>query len=566
MTPDTFRRELQAALGLLDAGRGAEARARLTPLIEARPAQPDAHALMGLALEQLGDLEGGAAELRQAISLNPRQPQYRLQLGHLLLAKDPKDAEDAFRSAAELAPRALEPLQGLARAQKAQGRQAEAVATHRRIAAAAPANTAVRHNLAAALNDAGESEDAEATARTVLSSGADGPETWLVLGRALEAQGRYDEAEAAYGQALRRRPDFLDAHADLSELTWMRTGDVVLALGLLERQAQRGRPLLDIQRARILDHAGQRPAALAMLRESLARNGETPVLLTAAANAAGPLDPALAMDLARRAAALAPQDRGVMTSLCLAQLAAGEAAGAAATAERLADRDLDDQFALALLATAWRLLDDSRHGELNDYALVRTYELAAPPGWSSLSAYLADLAQDVEALHDLAAHPIGQSLRHGSQTRRDLKRAQAPAIRAFFEALNPALEEHSAWLGQGVDPVRRRNTGRFRLAGAWSVRLRPQGFHASHVHPRGWLSSAFYVDLPASVTDGEGREGWIQFGEPGCPTQPPLPPQHDVRPRPGLLVLFPSYIWHGTVPFSGDRHRLTIAFDVVPEP
>ena len=65
MTPDAFRRELQAALGLLNAGRGAEARAGLTPLIEAHPAQPDAHALMGLALEQLGDLEGGAAELRK---------------------------------------------------------------------------------------------------------------------------------------------------------------------------------------------------------------------------------------------------------------------------------------------------------------------------------------------------------------------------------------------------------------------------------------------------------------------------------------------------------------------
>jgi hypothetical protein len=39
-----------------------------------------------------------------------------------------------------------------------------------------------------------------------------------------------------------------------------------------------------------------------------------------------------------------------------------------------------------------------------------------------------------------------------------------------------------------------------------------------------------------------------------------------VRPEPGLLALFPAYLWHGTVPFSGDPDdtRLTIAFDVVP--
>jgi hypothetical protein len=31
-----------------------------------------------------------------------------------------------------------------------------------------------------------------------------------------------------------------------------------------------------------------------------------------------------------------------------------------------------------------------------------------------------------------------------------------------------------------------------------------------------------------------------------------------------MLVLFPSYFWHGTVPFASDQRRLTLAFDVVP--
>jgi hypothetical protein len=64
----------------------------------------------------------------------------------------------------------------------------------------------------------------------------------------------------------------------------------------------------------------------------------------------------------------------------------------------------------------------------------------------------------------------------------------------------------------------------------------------------------------------DGREGWIKFGEPGIPTKPEAPAEHYVQPSPGLLVLFPSYMWHGTVPFSGDRNRLTVAFDVLPRP
>jgi hypothetical protein len=37
-----------------------------------------------------------------------------------------------------------------------------------------------------------------------------------------------------------------------------------------------------------------------------------------------------------------------------------------------------------------------------------------------------------------------------------------------------------------------------------------------------------------------------------------------VQPRPGRLVLFPSYLWHGTTPLECAEPRLTIAFDAVP--
>jgi hypothetical protein len=41
-------------------------------------------------------------------------------------------------------------------------------------------------------------------------------------------------------------------------------------------------------------------------------------------------------------------------------------------------------------------------------------------------------------------------------------------------------------------------------------------------------------------------------------------PEHFVQPVVGHLALFPSYFWHGTVPFQSADDRLTIAFDVVP--
>ena len=124
-------------------------------------------------------------------------------------------------------------------------------------------------------------------------------------------------------------------------------------------------------------------------------------------------------------------------------------------------------------------------------------------------------------------------------------------------------------MGKGADPLRRRNTGDYRIAGAWSVRLRPGGFHQDHFHPEGWLSSAFYVETPDAALDSPDRQGWIRFGQPPYATMPPLPAdRHYVRPKPGRLVhCSRPTCWHGTTCRFHDRMRprMTIAFDADAE-
>ncbi|MEM8799132.1 MAG: putative 2OG-Fe(II) oxygenase [Pseudomonadota bacterium] len=43
-----------------------------------------------------------------------------------------------------------------------------------------------------------------------------------------------------------------------------------------------------------------------------------------------------------------------------------------------------------------------------------------------------------------------------------------------------------------------------------------------------------------------------------------LRPCKEIIPKPGMLALFPSFSWHGTVPFEAHNPRMTVAFDVVP--
>jgi hypothetical protein len=77
------------------------------------------------------------------------------------------------------------------------------------------------------------------------------------------------------------------------------------------------------------------------------------------------------------------------------------------------------------------------------------------------------------------------------------------------------------------------------------------------------MSGVYYLSLPPEVGRGEAdQSGWIEFGRP--PYYYAFDDGHELRciqPREGMLVLFPSYFYHRTVPFHSDQERVTIAFD-----
>jgi hypothetical protein len=78
----------------------------------------------------------------------------------------------------------------------------------------------------------------------------------------------------------------------------------------------------------------------------------------------------------------------------------------------------------------------------------------------------------------------------------------------------------------------------------------------------GWISSALYVSLPDASQLGAPPAGWISFGRPPQGLGLDVPAYGQVEPKPGRLVLFPSTLWHQTLPFD-DGERLVIAFDVM---
>lgn len=87
-----------------------------------------------------------------------------------------------------------------------------------------------------------------------------------------------------------------------------------------------------------------------------------------------------------------------------------------------------------------------------------------------------------------------------------------------------------------------------------------------HIHPPPWLSGVYYVTVPDGVGRDDGdRFGWIEFGRIGYTFPLPVEPERrPLRPQEGLMVLFPSYFDHRSLPFRSDGERISVAFDAVP--
>jgi Putative 2OG-Fe(II) oxygenase/Coenzyme PQQ synthesis protein D (PqqD) len=100
---------------------------------------------------------------------------------------------------------------------------------------------------------------------------------------------------------------------------------------------------------------------------------------------------------------------------------------------------------------------------------------------------------------------------------------------------------------------------------SWVIAVNMEGHEDWHIHPDGWLSGVFYVEVPDLSVSEAPRAGQVEFGP--FPLGPALDeavwPRWTVQPRTGDLILFPSYFAHRTWPTHIGQVRICIAFDVL---
>jgi len=556
-------------LGLARArmGQGPEAERLLRRSIELEPANPLFRVNFGNFLRRHGRLPEAEAVYRATLQFAPysRGARHNLALTLAELGRNP-EAEIESRRLLTEDPRDPEAWSLLAFVLTNQSRLTEAEAAYRKSLELAPNSALAHHNLGSLLVRSDRAEEALAALERAGSLGTPAFELSFTRGRALSLLYRLDEAEQEYGNAVAARPGHLEAQLNLARLRFMR-GDPHFTRALLDAMGAAPDDLrLQILLCNVLFRAGRYEMAESRIRDVMAAKGALPLfraLLAQVLLEVGRLKEAEAEAL--EAAAAVPGDSEILDTVVSILLSRGRPEEAMQFIGTQRVREPGKQNWLAHEATAARLLGRPAYQDLFNYQrFVREYRPEAPPGWSSMRELNAAVLEALRARHRFTSHPLDQSLRNGSQTTRNLIADPDPAIRALLQSFDEPLQQYLRDIGsEPAHPFTSRNGRPARIAEGWSVQLRRGGFHVNHLHPRGWISSAYYVAVPEEVTDTAMKSGWLKFGEPRYPV-PGAVPDHMVQPEAGLLVLFPSYLWHGTSAIRGSESRISIAFDALP--
>ena len=605
VTATQVQMQLQRAHALFQGGRQRDAWTLIAPLRQSIAKHPQGLRLYALIAQAVDEIDAAADALRRIIEIERAPPEIIGALADLLgkagrheaalvqwtrlVALQPTIAE-AHLNRAIAASDAGQPAVGVKAAEEGlklfpgharlmatramalqnAGRLEDAVAAFEQAVAADPNRALTRHNQAVSLRSSSRFEEACNAFEEARRLGMEGVRFYANWAAAALEAGRVDEARSHYAVALAEDP--LDEES-LKALTRLhieyRTGVDPFAHFADLAESHGGDPNVWLNWANALAVNRRFEEAESVAAKGLARHPADQNLLIVRTFSKG-----ITGDPSRPAAELEalykrnPDYELLWGTLSQLGLRAGHPEIAAETAGRMVAQDPLNQSAWSILSIAWRLLADPRELWLCDYErLVMEVDVPPPDGSMTAADYGRVVGDVLRPLHTTLEAPGDQSLRDGTQTAGSLFDNPDKAIQRFRQAVSDAAALAVSQLPDDPDhPFLSRKATTFGFSGSWSVRLRAGGgHHVPHFHSEGWMSSAYYARLPERPEGADEHEGWIEFGRPPSLFKLDLPPRRLIEPKEGKLVLFPSYMWHGTIPF-GAGERLTAAFDYQPLP
>lgn len=592
---------LQDALNHLNRADFAKGEDALLLTLDQHPEEPDALQLLGVLRRAQGKPVEAEDLFRRSLAARPDQPHVWHNLGNLLRIEGRHDEGiEALREAIRQKPNFAEAWFNLGLAHYAKRALEDAEKAYRQALKLQPNYAMAKQNLAVVLNDMMRPREAEAILLQALAAGSrdrslmagfhhnlavsaklqrryfdalrmfeqaqailpEMPQLDYNRGNLLQLLGREEDALAAYNRAVTVEPSNLSAHRELNLLLYklgrdeefLRSYDDAIAV-MPDKSG------LHLSKAQMQTIGGDYEGAEASIAPARELEPQNPGVLDLAAQIAARKGAfAEAGALHEEAIGLAPENSILLGNYADTLLRAGDAAKAREMAEKALELSPNNQGMVAIWLTALRALNDPQAEALHDTDnLVQVFELAAPDGFADIASFNRAVDDYLVPAHRGTREFLSHPLRGGTRSVDIVVGAGHDLVERlrmrFDEAINTYIAnmkddpEHKLFARKGAG---------FGYGPSWSSRSGEGGHHVAHVHAGGWISGVYFV------TGHEGDEGALIFGEPPFDAGIKNPRTRTVPAKAGTLVLFPSYLWHGSLPVKSAATRVTIAFDVLP--
>ena len=439
-----------------------------------------------------------------------------------------------------------------------EGRLSQAETAYQRILESDPNQPIALHLLGVVAHQTGKNDVAVDLITRAIAIDPDLAEAHSNLGTALRDLGKLEEAVTSYHKALALKPDYADAHNNL--------GNALKDLGKPEEAVASYHKALNLKPdlAEAHNNLGNALRDLGKPEEAISSYQKALNLKPDYVNAHNNLGLAL-RELGRLEDALQIFE-SIDTPECYAHVL-----------ECLFALGEYDKFYEKQTASARNNEINTRVAAVNAFAshqlnrsdphpfcptplkFVRVYEPL--DGVDDADGFLRDLMDDLQS-REAIWEPPGKTTRHGFQTMSNLFKKPYGRLVELDRIIKDTIENYRFEFSSENCDFIRLFPKTLTLSG-WFIRLIKGGHQAEHIHSGAWLSGIFYLQMP-KCTDQE--EGSIELGLWGYdyPILNKSYPKNRFYPKNGGIILFPSSLFHRTIPFHSDEERMSIAFDLLP--
>jgi uncharacterized protein (TIGR02466 family) len=511
-------------INLFNTGQSAEVVKQAHNLTEQYPRSFILWHILGISAARSERFDQAVGAFQHVIFLKPNQADGYFNMGNALKDQGKfEESVDAYKKALTLKADFFEAYNNMGTALRRQEKFEACIVSYQKALKINPVFFLAYNNLGIALADQGKLEEAVEAYNKALSLKPDYIEAYCNLGTALADQGKLEEAVEAYNKALSLKPDYIEAYYNL--------GIALAKQGKLEEAVEAYNKALSIKPdfAKAYNNLGNAFKDQGKLEEAISAFDKANTQIATAKA----LECAYALNDFR----YFNQKLNSMSESDPKNIRV--AAVSAFAAHQLKQKDIypfcKDPIDMVHMSTIKDHLSNSEE-------------------------FLSSLIDEMNG-SNASWEPNENTTKGGFQTDPTLFSQSSPNLQILENIFKKELlafkrkfkENKSVLIDSWPDEIK--------LA-AWYVRLLQGGHQDSHIHPSGWVSGVFYLKTIPNPVDHDGA---IKFGLHGYnyPVTDKELPNILYQPSDGDLVLFPSSLFHETVPVRKDLERCVIAFDLL---